>query len=431
MSQLSNAVPPLGLPDQVGGLPTAPLDRGDETQDRFRYQWAMGVVLLTEGLSGKCACTAVWCEHHEDFLVELVSGKFLAIQVKTDSRENAKWHVTDGPFVKSIQRFCVLEEAHSAKIDQYQFCSNAPIYVPSATAKLPSTLAGSPLRLCEACCTATGPSTIPDPYLSAFDALASSAGATSAVLFSVIRKLRFRRGPSLRGYLDTLIARVIPALPDCHELPNSRLRRVCEELMRLVETASGISTNGLEGALSHIASNGTPEIGIRGKCITLGVALTSIQNAKQAAFRYVGCGGGLPIGHVSGQKNILRKKMRNAFLDGQFEPVWYRALSAEKRLMEKALVDPEGFEDFANQLEAAVLTECKDVEAFAALEPDERKRGLTIFRNILQRLSDMAANEPSKVENEPKETLIGVAGMLSGSCRFAWGVPLEGDDDGA
>lgn len=33
---------PLGLPGQNTGLPTVPLDKGDDTQERFRYQWAMG-----------------------------------------------------------------------------------------------------------------------------------------------------------------------------------------------------------------------------------------------------------------------------------------------------------------------------------------------------------------------------------------------------
>ena len=422
---------PIGLPDQVDDLPTAPVDRGDETQDRFRYQWAMGVVLLAEGISGNSQSTSIWCEHHEDFLVELDTGNFVAIQIKTTSQENAKWKLSDEALIKSITRFCALEESCGANIDQYQFASNAPAYVPGPTTKSLAVLSSSPLRLTTVCSNAQSPSQINEPYKAAFNQLISSCSASEATMFKVLKKLIFRLGPPLRGYLDTLIAQVAPTLPQCFNLPNQRLQRVCEELMRLVETASGIPTGGIDGVLAYVASNGRPEVNIRGKCVTMDVARASVEQSRQISFRFVGVGSGLPLGQVQGQKNILHKKMQNAFLEGQFEPVWWRAISAEKRLIEKALADPEGFEQFATQLEGAVLTECKDIEALAALEPDVKKRGQLIYRDILQRLNHLAVNEPAMVEREPKETLIGVAGMLSGSCRFAWGVSLEGDGDGA
>lgn len=422
---------PLNLPDQVDGLPTAPVDRGDETQDRFRYQWAMGVVLLAEGISGVCSSTAIWCEHHEDFLVELSSGKYLAIQVKTVSAENAKWSVSDEALVKSIKRFCALELNHGSEIQRYEFCSNAPIYIPGHQATNPVLLASSPEHLRLACVNAATPAALAASYKVEFEKLTVSVDCAEDILFCVFRKLAFRLGPPLRGYLDTLVAQVIPALPNCAGLPNARLQRISEELMRLVETASGIPTSGLDGVLSYIASNGRPENTIRGKCVTIEAAKTSIEQARQLTFRYVGYGDGLPIGNAEGQMSVLQRKMRNAFLGGQFEPMWLRVISTERRLMEKALADPDGFEAIAKQLEGTVLTECKDIEAEAALESDEKKRGLTIYKEVLQRLSDLAVNDPVRVENEPKDTLLGVAGMLSGSCRFAWGVPLDGEDNGA
>jgi hypothetical protein len=421
---------PLGLPDQVNDLPTAPSDRGDETQDRFRYQSAIGVVLLAEGITQAKQITAIWCEHHEDFLVEMLTGKYVAVQVKTNSGENAKWSVSDDALVNSLARFCALESQHTSSIDGYEFCSNAPFYVPAASAKSEKKLSSSPIRLLAACRLAESPASIPEPYKTSFHTLVKLASVDALVLFGVLRKLAFRQGPPLRGYQDTLIARVIPNLPGCASLPNLRLHRISAELMRLVESASGVPTGGLDGVLEYIASNGKPQNSIRGKCITVDSARTSVDQAKQLAFRFIGYGDGLPIGHVAGQENTLRKKMRNAYLDSQFEPMWRRAIAAEKRLMERALADPEGFDEIANQLEGAVLTECMDIEASFALEPDEKKRGLGIYKEVLNRLSTLAIEEPAKVENEPKDTLLGVAGMLSGSCRFAWGVPLSGEENG-
>jgi len=421
---------PLGLPDQRGGLPTAPTDRGDETQDRFKYQRAMGVVLLAQGMKEESGVISLWCEHHDDFLVELASGSFIAIQVKTDGSENARWLVSDSAFIESIARFCVLEDQHGARVEQYHFCSNAGVHVPGATAESSKGLVSSPMRLREACRRANAPDGIQEPYKTAFNQMATRAMVEPQTLLCVMRKLIFRRGPPLRGYLDTLVAKVVPVLPGCSSLSAKNLRQVRDELMRLVESASGIPTGGLDGVLAYIEANGRPATSIRGKCITLESARACVDNARQTAFRYIGAGDGLPLGRVDGQRDVLRRKMRNAYIEGQFESLWSRALSAESRLMARALTNADDFEQFANQLEGAVLTECKDVEALAGIESDERKRGPLIYRNILQRLTNMAANDPVKVEHEPKDTLLGVAGMLSGSCRFAWGVPLEDENDG-
>lgn len=427
-----NVCPALGLPDQVNGMATAPLDRGDEVQDRFRYQWAIGAVLLAEGVTGKTPSTALWCEHHEDLLIEQPSGKYIAVQVKTDGAENAKWRVNDSAFVSSIRRFCILEEKFGVQISGYEFCSNAPIYVSSASTESEKNRASSPLALCVACKNAAGHASILAPFFEAFQVLCNSTNRDQVVLFAVLRKLSFRQGPPLRGYLDTLVAQTIPALPNCTSLTVERLRIVRDELMRLVETACGISNGGADGVLAYIAANGRPEVTIRGKCIMLSTAKSCVDQAGRSTFRYVRCGESIQLGQMEGQKNVLHKKMRNAFIEGQFEPMWMRAIAAEQRLLEKAIAEPEQIDELVTQLESTVLTECKDAEALAALEPDERKRGAVIYRTVLQGLTDIAANQPEKVHDEPKDTLLGVAGMLSGSCRFAWGVPVEGDEnDGA
>lgn len=421
----------LGLSGQVNDMPTAPLDRGDEVQDRFRYQWAIGAVLLAEGIAGTTPCTALWCEHHEDLLIEQPSGKYIAVQVKTDGAENAKWRVSDGAFVGSIQRFCELEEKYGAKIAGYQFCSNAPPYVVGASTESEKTRASSPLALCAACQKADGYASISKPFDSAFQAMCKTIGKDPAVLFAVLLKLAFRQGPPLRGYLDTLVAQTVPSLPNCASLSTQRLQVVRDELMRLVETACGIPSGGADGVLGYIAANGRPEVSIRGKCILLNTAKACVDQAGQSIFRYVRCGESIQLGQMKGQKTVLHKKMRNAFIDGQFEPLWMRAIAAEQRLLEKAIAEPEQIDALVTQLESTVLTECKDAEALAALESDERKRGTLIYQTVLKSLIDIAAKQPEKVHGEPKDTLLGVAGMLSGSCRFAWGVPMDGDDDGA
>ncbi|QDF96916.1 hypothetical protein CJ010_10430 [Azoarcus sp. DD4] len=215
MGRKENESFPLGLPEQVDGLATAPSDRGDETQERFRYQWAIGMWLLAQSLTGKRPIRALWCEHHEDYLLELPAGRYIAVQVKTDSRENARWRWSDDALVDSVARFCAFERIHGAVIDGYEFISNAAPYVPAATTKRVDSLAASPDRLIQCCSRASTHAEVEQPYKAAFTELVGKTGGDATVLFQALRKLRFAQGPVLRGYDDTLAASIVPGLPGC------------------------------------------------------------------------------------------------------------------------------------------------------------------------------------------------------------------------
>ena len=127
---------PLGLPSQIQGEPTLQVDLGDDTQERFRYQHAIGVILLSDGLmSANSKFVAIWCEHHGDFLIELTLEQYIAVQVKTDGNKNALWRNTDAAFISSLERFGEIESKYGEKIVAYEFCSNARPYVPGEQAE--------------------------------------------------------------------------------------------------------------------------------------------------------------------------------------------------------------------------------------------------------------------------------------------------------
>lgn len=432
MAPKKNEPVPLGLPEQVDGLATAPMDRGDETQERFRYQWAIGVWLLAQSLTGKRAIRALWCEHHEDYLLELPSGHYVAVQVKTDSRENAQWRWSDDALVDSLARFCTFEKMHGAAIDGYEFISNAAPYVPAVTAKRADSLAASPDRLIQCCSRASMHSELEEPYKTAFVGLVGKTGGDATVLFQVLRKLSFALGPVLRGYDDTFAASIVPELPSCAGLTTVSCCRLRDELIGLVRAACRLRADGIDGAVAYLATNGRPKAAIRGKCITPESAAELITRLRQPTFRFVNSGAGIDIGSTIGRAEVLNRKMRNAYLGSQFEPLRMRMDSADQRLMERALLEPDGFDAIANQLVSTVLVECKDVEAMAFDHADEKTRGLAIYKQILQRMDSLAKDEPERVCREPKDTLMGIAGMLSGECKFAWGTPLEEESqDGA
>lgn len=107
--------------------------------------------------------------------------------------------------------------------------------------------------------------------------------------------------------------------------------------------------DGIDGAVAYLASNGRPEAAIRGKCVTPESAAEVVARICQPAFRFVDSGAGIEIGATVGRADVLNRKMRNAYLGSQFEPMRMRMDSTDQRLMERALLEPDGFDAIANQ----------------------------------------------------------------------------------
>src|SRR5258708_3056537 len=99
------------------------VDTGDETQLRFRYQHAYGVILLLAALSGRKPYTLLLCEHHEDLLGQRNDGFFDAYQIKT--RRDGLWDLSDDAIKDSIKRFVEVDQRFPEKIKEFFFASNA------------------------------------------------------------------------------------------------------------------------------------------------------------------------------------------------------------------------------------------------------------------------------------------------------------------
>lgn len=420
----------LGVPGQVGGRATLQSDRGDETQQLFKYQWAIGVVLLSALISAKNEYTCIWCEHHDDFLAEVRGGGYEAIQVKTISGQGAVWKCSESGFIDAVRKFTEHEVQHGTKVQAYIFFSNAKPYVPAKSAKKTQSLASSPMRLCEECCSSGSPEAVSEPYSKSLTALANASGASLALVFSVLKKLKFQQGPPLEGFCEHLVV-TVSAIPGCKEFSVKRLEIIRDRLLKRVEDACTLNVSSLEFYASILQSDGRPASTALAKRISAEDAAALVKQHPAEPFLY-SSNGYLQLGSAKSQKDVLKRKMKAGQVGEFFNAMWMQAMGAESRLMGKVLLNPEDADRVIGQLESVVLVECLNAEAAAALEVDTRKRGVKIYQTILERTAELARDDPANVEQERPETLRGIAGLLSGSCNFAWGVPLQPDnEDGA
>lgn len=425
----SSKEPVLEIPGQVDGQATVQSDRGDETQALFQYQWCAGVVLLAGASAGANEYVAIWCEHHDDLLGELPNGRFHAVQVKTNAGSNVRWSCSDRGFADAVKKFAEHEVAYSDKFERYVLFSNIKPYIPGATARAAERLASSPVRVRDNCCAVGSCSEVPVPYKASFDALVAHAGAPPEVVFAVMRKLDFQLGPSLEGFREALTG-TVQGVPTCKQFTLTWLEKLRDELLFMVGKASLMDVPSLNFYASVLRSDGRPAAAVRGKRVSRDDFEQVIRQHPGGGFRYADVGGHLQLGSASGQKDVLRQKMNAGYVGTYFDALWLLAMSAERRLLEEAMMDPEGTLEKIAQLESVMLVECKTAELAAFDEADERLRGPRILRRVFQRAEELAQLDRATVQGERAETLKGIAGLLSGDCKFAWGANFNGASDG-
>lgn len=98
-------------------------DPGDDVQARFRYQHTYTAIQCLSLLEAN-GPLAIYCEHHEDILVEEKNGDFKGIQVKTRQFTRKPFRSTSQDFKKSIARFARLENNFPDQFTNYWFVTN-------------------------------------------------------------------------------------------------------------------------------------------------------------------------------------------------------------------------------------------------------------------------------------------------------------------
>ncbi len=212
-------------------------DPGDETQRRFRYQHAYGVILLVASIRKKLPYVAIWCEQHEDLLGELADGHYNAYQIKT--KANGVWSLTDEPLRESIRRFVGLEQQFPGRFQEFYFVSNADYEKSHARNKI----ARSPYHFLKAVRDSTTCADPGRPFDEGFESLRTFCGCDAESLFAVLKKLKLARGPDLDSYEAVIAHQHLSMLPECRSWPADSLAALCKELIARVSRASSLSVN--------------------------------------------------------------------------------------------------------------------------------------------------------------------------------------------
>jgi len=103
-------------------------DPGDQTANRYRFQWTWAAVVCCMLLDDTEDVQEVFCEHHEDVLVKHRDGSFTGHQVKTRRDDQPPWKTNDEAFIGACVRFAKLESEYPGRFRRFCFLTNHPLY---------------------------------------------------------------------------------------------------------------------------------------------------------------------------------------------------------------------------------------------------------------------------------------------------------------
>ncbi len=388
-------------------------DPGDETQRRYRYQYAYGVILLSGIATGKLPYQSLWCEHHDDFLAQL-DGTFNSYQVKTRVPENGAWELTTEGFVSAISKFAVLETRFPGKISQFKFVSNTRTSNSVAKAKI----GRSPDRLVAVVADADSESDLKEPFDSTLSKLASDCNTTTQCVFQVLKRIDLILGPSLDDFEAVLSQTHIASLNGCTSLPPHQMNAIRDELIQRVYDAS---SNFVDDPAKHWSCvNGTAanDPRVQAKQLFPSIVDDAIQAKSPPYFRYS------PISTKTDQRltdnnlTTLEKKLLRGDLRKQIETMRRRTISTERHLLELASIKPNEIQQIHNQLESVVQGVCDD--ASLQTRVNGAISGPDMLSQVQQRLQTLSDEQPNNVHRQSYDCLVGMAGLLTEECSVWW-----------
>lgn len=391
-------------------------DPGADTSRRFRYQHAYGVILLISAITRRVDYVALWCEQHEDFLAETPSGVFDVYQIKTRRPEFGAWKLSDEPIYSSIKRFADFYELFPDEVRAFKFVSNTE-YFRSTSAKYVKL---SPLILIEGIKELVSGNRVAASKLEGLKLLCEKTGLSEGNLVSVLQRIEFIVGPTLRAFEDEISQSHLPYIPSCSGLNSNKLAQIREFLIAKIAEASSLYTERPERHLGYAKQNL-----LEAKRITPESVRLLINEARSCGARFSSELFSLQLGSTSEKQDILQRKMVHGGLALHYEMMRRRALTAEQQLLDLA-TRPDSGGECCSQLETVVFGECSD--AYLRASQGDEPFGPQMLIDIQDRLKRIAEDNPLAVDRQSYDVLVGIAGMLSAECKIWWSRPFHVDD---
>lgn len=275
-------------------------DPGDDTANRYRYQWIWAAIVCCALLDDTQDIVEVFCEHHEDVLVKHRDGTFSGHQVKTRSDDQAAWKANDESLIRACVRFAKLEAAYPGRFRHFYFLTNHLLYS-----------AGNGRDISHILKEIKGALTIADLSKSVTTWLrqvARKAKVSEQLAFDAMSKTKAKADlPKLRDALMRLIDAVAQCWPPAAECSHESVIKAAQALIEECSRASALDHEQLLPAYMVAILDNDSEVAARidGKRMTLSRVERALESGRNStatlagdpAFRVKPCEGSTELLH--------------------------------------------------------------------------------------------------------------------------------------
>ena len=199
-------------------------DPGDESANRYRFQWIWAAVMCCMLLDETEDVEEVFCEHHEDVLLKHHDGSFTGHQVKTRADNQPLWKARDEAVLAACARFAKLESEYAGQFRHFCFLTNHPLHSAGNGQDLSYVL--------ERVKNAATVADLPPNVASWIRLVAKRAGVTEVTAFAAMLKTVAKADlPKLRDAVMRLISALSQCWPPAAECSHGAVERAAQSLV--------------------------------------------------------------------------------------------------------------------------------------------------------------------------------------------------------
>jgi hypothetical protein len=99
-------------------------DPGDDVFRRYRYQATYAAIIALGMFRQDPDIVEVFAEHHDDILLKLRSGRFNAVQVKTQQPGGSPFKASDDQIKTALRKFISHERSFGDAFERYTIATN-------------------------------------------------------------------------------------------------------------------------------------------------------------------------------------------------------------------------------------------------------------------------------------------------------------------
>lgn len=388
-------------------------DPGDETANRYHFQWTWAAVACCMLMDESQDVEEVFCEHHEDVLLKHGDGSFTGHQVKTRGDDQPPWKAKDEAVLAAFVRFAKLESEYPGRFRNFCFLTNHPLYS-----------AGNGQDLAHVLQTIRNTGTLaklPSNVALWVNQVVRGAEVTEAVAYAALSKAVAKADlPKIRDATMRLIDTIDQCWAPATDCTHHAVRQAAQALIDECGRASSLNHEQLIPAYVVAAPDGNAEIAARIGCkrMTLARVKSILEHGRDSAAMLAG-NFALCVEPGNGSTELLHKKLdaggfssvsRNSAEDLRDKAdylgiVWIKKHGRENGLQRYDHVRSVVLSDAGRAFDATQT----DADGFGPAMRDDMRRRFRERRTAGDQLFDATDDH-----------LEGIAFSLTAQCKIVW-----------